>query len=188
MRRLLLVVAIAMFVVVPFEAYAQDAASRASDLAAALDKNKYKKKEKANVSIEIYIDIKNQPVVRDAYDFGGNYQSEDGSYRLALSVERGGTASGTGQDLINGDQRMGFTLQNARIDGALLVGTKVYENGQSEKFEAVFVNRTVAAGKNANEIASSETAFGLGFIQRSAASDPNKGTTNWTNRVFLERR
>ena len=42
------------------EVYSQDAGARAQTLAAALDKNKYKKKEKHNIKIEIYIDIKNE--------------------------------------------------------------------------------------------------------------------------------
>jgi len=46
-----------------------------------------------------------------------------------------------------------------------LAGTKFYENGEQRKFEAVFVNRTVASGKNANEIASRDTKFGIGFIE-----------------------
>ena len=189
MLRFTLVIALALFVILPFEAYAQDSATRTRELVAALDKTKYKKKEKANITVEVYIDIKNHADVRPASDYAGSYQSEDGGYQLRLSVDGSGSASGSGQDLINGDRPQAFTLRDARIVGALLIGTKVYDNGVQEKFEAVFVNRTVAAGKNVNEIATRETASGIGFIQNGTWSDTQKGTTNtWTNRVFLERR
>jgi hypothetical protein len=150
---------------------AQDAGARTSTLAASLDKTKYKKKEKKNIPIEVYVSIKNEAVIRDAYDYGGKYASEEGDYTLTLHVERGGAASGNGRDSIN-DRRMSFTLKDASISGALLSGTKVYENGEQQKFEAVFVNRTVATGKNENEITSRDTKFGMGFIQR--ASGPTR--------------
>jgi len=48
----------------------------------------------------------------------------------------------------------------------------------TESLEAVFVNRTVVVGKNANEIKSRHTSFGLGFIQTNRDS---------SSRVFLEK-
>lgn len=162
--------------------YAQDATARTNVLVASLDKTKYKKKEKKNISIEIYINIKNEPVIRDAADYSGSYTSEGDDYSLTLNVERGGAVSGSGVDEIN-DRRSSFTLKDASISGALLSATKVYANGEQQKFEAVFVNRTVATGKNENEIASRDTKFGIGFVQKSESSE-----MNWTNRVFLERR
>lgn len=167
--------------------YAQDAAARTSTLVASLDKTKYKEKEKKNISIEVYVSIKNEAVIRDAYDYGGSYASEEGDYSLTLHVERGGAASGNGRDAIN-DRRMSFTLKDAVISGALLSGTKVYENGEQQKFEAVFVNRTVATGKNENEITSRDTKFGMGFIQEGEWSDKAGQHMNGTRRVFLERR
>jgi hypothetical protein len=188
MLKISLVVALMFFVGLSCEAYAQDVGQRTSELVSALDKTKYKKKEKANVSIEIYINIKNEPAVRDAYAYGGNYGSEDSMYRLTLHVERGGAATGSGYDTINGERRVNFTLKDATINGALLTATKVYENGETQKFEAVFVNRTVSSGKNENEIASRDTKFGLGFIQNGTWSDDKSRTMNYTNRVFLEGR
>jgi hypothetical protein len=89
--------------------------------------------------------------------------------------------TGSGFDAINGEtnRRRSFVLKDATINGALLAGTKFYENGEQRKFEAVFVNRTVASGKNANEIASRETTFGIGFIDTGTGAEV---------RVFLERR
>jgi hypothetical protein len=167
--------------------YSQDAGARTRGIVASLDKTKYKKKDKGNISIEVYVNIKNEAVIRDAFDYGGNYTSEDSGCSLTLQVDRGGKASGAGFDSIN-DRRMGYTLKDASITGALLTGTKVYENGEQQPFEAVFVNRTIATGKNENEIASRETKFGLGYIQKGEWSSKEGQNTNWTSRVFLERR
>jgi hypothetical protein len=184
MLRISLLIAVVFFVGLSCEVYAQDAGSRATELAAALDKNKYKKKEKANISIEIYIDIKNEPAVReDPSAYSGRYDA--GDYQLNLNVGRDGSATGEGYDTIGVDaRRVSFTLSDARVQGALLTGTKNYNGGQSEKFEAVFANRTVSTGKNANQIESRDTMFGLGFLQ----AGNSKGAESWTNRVFLEKR
>jgi len=172
---------------------AQDAGQRAQGLVAALDKTKYKKKEKRDFAIEIYIDIRNEAAVKSsANDYAGQYESEDSGYRLDLQVSAGAAVTGSGYDTIDSDngRTQNFTLKDARIDGALLTAVKVYENGETHKFEAVFVNRTISSGKNANDIATRDTKFGLGFIERawpviSESSDKNEV---WTNRVFLERK
>ncbi len=78
-------------------------------------------------------------------------------------------------------QRQSFTLKNARIEGALLTATKVYADARTENFEAVFVNRTTASGKNPNEINSRETRYGLGFVYYYQSS-----RIDVSNRVFLE--
>ena len=158
---------------------AQSSGQHAQELAAALDKTKYKKKEKRNISIEVYVDVKNEPVVKNAAEYSGLYQSDGSDYRLQLNVSTDGTATGSGYDSLNFDngQKVNFTLRDARINGAVLAATKVFDNGTSEKFEAVFVNRTVSAGQNPNSISTHDMSYGLGFIQTNG---------NWTNRVFLE--
>ena len=178
----ILVLIVSVFIIgLSCEIYAQDAGARAQTLAAALDKNKYKKKEKHNVLIESYVDIKNEPVVKgNPADYSGTYSADD--YKLELKVAANGSAEGSGYDLrrAEGDRwpNMKFALRGARVEGALLTGTKVFENGQTEAFEAVFANRTVSSGKNAETINSRNTSFGIGFIQ------VNK---DWTSRAFLEK-
>ena len=186
MLRVSLAAALAFFVVVSCDVYAQDSGQQTRELVAALDKTKYKKKEKPNVSIETYIDIKNEAAVRDPVDYGGSYESEDSGWSLSLHVERGGVVTGSGFDTMNGEtsRRRSFVLKDATINGALLAGTIFYENGEQRRFEAVFVNRTVASGKNANEITSRETRFGIGFIETGRWD----GNMSQTRRVFLERR
>jgi len=158
---------------------AQNAGPQAQQLAAALDKTKYKKKEKRNISIEIYVDVKNTPVVKNPAEYSGLYQSDDHDYSLQLSVSSDGAASGSGYDSLNFDngQKVNFTLKDARVEGAVLTATKVFDNGTSERFEAVFVNRTVSAGQNPNSISTHDTSYGLGFVQTNGS---------WTNRIFLD--
>jgi hypothetical protein len=156
---------------------AQNVQARTDALVAALAKTKYKKKEKRNVSIEIYVDVKSEPVVKaNPQEYSGVYEAD--GYRLDLKVSADGRAEGSGFDRVGSDNgKQNFTLKNARVEGALLTATKVYAGGASEQFEAVFNNRTVTTGKNPNEIENRETLYGLGFIQ-------NYG--DWNNRVFLE--
>ncbi len=165
-------------------AQTSDASMKAHELTAALDKTKYKKKEKKNVVAEFYIDIKNEAAVKNsAAEYSGSYFADDGNYNVELRVSTDGRVEGSGTDTrfegLNFDKQKlkKFTFRNARIEGALLTATKVYEDGETRKFEAVFVNRTVLTGKNPNEIETRETKFGLGFIETHA---------NFSNRVFCE--
>jgi hypothetical protein len=206
MFTLLILAAIVLTVGLSSSVVAQDASQRTRDLVAALDKTKYKKKEKANIAVEVFVDIKNEPAVKDAYEYGGIYEAE--GYRLLLYVDKSGAAKGSGYDTF-GDlqERSNFELKDARVDGALLTGTKVFDNGVELPFEAVFINRTSRAGTNPKAVTTETTQFGLGFIQNgdvglgqcdeNKAVKPNdKNSTladianknpGWTNRVFLQR-
>jgi hypothetical protein len=180
MSRLLIFTAFVFCFILSGHVVAQSSAQRAQELAIALDKTKYKKKEKKNILVEVYVDIKNDVVVKNnPEEYSGGYETSDGAYRLDLRVSGDGSVEGGGHDTINGDDsaRISFTLKDARVEGALLTATKVYAGGSTEKFEAVFTNRTSVVGKNADDIATRDVSFGLGFIQA------NK---SWTNRVFLE--
>ncbi len=159
--------------------FAQDAEQKTRDLIAALGKTKHKKKEKKNVSFELYVDIKSEAVIKNNIgNYAGVYESTQSDYRIELRVSADGKVEGSGYDFdLNGSQKQNFTLKDARIEGALLTATKVFANGETKKLEAVFNNRTVTEGKNPNEINSRETKYGLGFID-------SLGTI--TNRVFLE--
>jgi hypothetical protein len=183
-RLSILVVVIGAVLFLNGTATAQDAGQRSQYIAASLNKNKYKKKEKKGFSLEFYIDIKNAPVVKtDPAEYSGRYGAD--GYMLDLQVASSGSASGSGYESDTGGGHVSqFTLRDARIDGALLTAVKVYENGETRPFEAVFVDRTVTTGKNANSIESSNISFGLGYVQTGSGSYDD----NWTNRVFMERR
>ena len=189
MLRISLLIAMVFFIGASHLVNAQDAGQRTQALVAALDKTKYKKKEKANISIEIYVDVKNEAVVRSPSDYAGTYRDEDGENSLELRISSGGVSGSGSEEMIDGGRTMRYTLRDASINGALLTATKVYENGEQRALEAVFVNRTVSAGKNANQIESRDTKFGLGFIQTGSSSDSESGKHQaWTSRIFLERR
>ena len=178
MLKIVFLAALMFFVGASGAAYAQAVAGdRSQELAAALDKTKYKKKEKRGFAVELYVDVKNEPAVKaNPAEYSGAYLSP--GYRLDSNVVPDGRVEGSGYDSGSENAEMAkFMLRAARISGALLTGTKVFENGRTQPFEALFTNRTVSQGKNANEITSHETLFGLGFIQSEG---------QWTNRVFLE--
>jgi len=178
MLRILLAAVFVFSVGFAVSANAQEVGQRTQTLLAALDKTKYKKKEKKNISIEVYVDVKNEAVLKaDPSEYSGFYRAE--GYSLDLRVSKDGTAAGGGTDNnYESTTQAAFKLQDARIQGGLLTATKVYETGEKQAFEAVFANRTVTNGRNPDHINGRETRFGLGFIQ-------NAGTG--TNRVFLER-
>lgn len=178
-RILMLAAALILCVGLSDTCFAQTAEQKTQDLIAALGKTKYKKKEKENFTFEFYIDIKSAAVIKNnVRDYAGIYECDDANYRIELRVAADGKVEGTGYDSdFNTSEKQNFTLRDARIEGALLTATKVFADGATEKLEAVFNNRTITQGKNANEIESRETRYGLGFID-------SHGTM--TNRVFLE--
>lgn len=148
------------------------------EIAASLDKTKYKHKVKKNFEFEYYFDVKNEAVVKAASEYAGVYESDSG-YRVELRAVGGGRIEGSGYEQnFENSSRVNFTLKDARIEGALLTATKVYADGNTERLEAVFVNRTVIKGANPNKIESRETRFGLGFVAVFGADS--------YNRVFCE--
>ena len=164
------------FVLLETSVYAQSTQARTDALIAALAKTKYKKKEKKNISIEIYVDVKSEAVVKsNPSEYSGVYAAD--GYQLDLRVSADGSAEGSGYDRFGDDSgKQNFTLRDARVEGALLTATKVYESGRTESFEAVFNNRTVTTGVNPTQIESRVTIYGLAFIQNYA---------DWNNRVHL---
>ncbi len=178
-RKFILAAAFILCIGFGSEIFAQNSQQKTQELIAALSKSKYKKKEVKNFSLEKYIDIKSEAVVKNnAGDYTGVYESPDANYRLELRVSANSKAEGSGFDTdFKNSEKQSFTLRDAKIEGALLTATKVYANGVTEKLEAVFNNRTTTEGKNPNEIERRETRYGLGFIIT---------RENSTNRVFLE--
>jgi hypothetical protein len=179
MFRITFLIAVVFSILFTSGVYAQDAGQRTRDLVASLDKTKHKKKTKHNITVEVYVDIKNEVAVRaDASEYSGTYESE--GYRLTLTAGRDGAASGEGFDTLGGDSKQtNYTLRDGRIEGALLTATKVYENGDTLPLEAVFVNRTAKSGTNAENLVTNSTEFGIGWVHKN---------TEWSSRVFLSKR
>lgn len=179
MFRITFLIAVVFSILFTSGVYAQDAGQRTRELVASLDKSKHKKKTKHNITVEVYVDIRNEAAVRaDASEYSGSYEAD--GYRLTLRAAQDGSASGEGFDTLGADAKQAnYTLRDARIEGALLTGTKVYENGETIPLEAVFVNRTAKSGTNAENLTSNTTEFGIGWVHKNA---------DWTSRVFLNKK
>jgi len=114
------------------------AQTRAQELATAFNKHKHVTKEKHGVRMEKYKDVRSEPAVKqNIADYSGAYEVSDLGYVINIQVGRDGTVQAIGND-----KGRTFRLENARIDGALLTASKVYQDGTTEKFEGVFLNRT----------------------------------------------
>lgn len=154
-----------------------DAQQRAEQMAVAFNKTKHKVKEKQGIRIEVFVEIMNEPAPRtDARQYAGTYAADD-SYTLTVQVGTDGRVTASGSEPGQHEIRR-FILRDARIEGALLTGTKLYEGGGQEKFEGVFLNRTVRA----SQTSPGRTTFGLGVLY-----DPPKFTDYGTlSRIFYE--
>jgi hypothetical protein len=158
-----------------------DSTERARELAALFNKSKHKVKDKRGVHIEIHIDIVSEPVVRPAAQYSGEYGADD-TFSLRLEVGADGKVTGRGSEPGPGTDELNFSLRDGRVDGALVVGTKVYDNGTTAKFEGVFIQRKV----HTNMADRDEVLFGLGVV-----FDPPKrgGDDGWEiNKSFYEAR
>ena len=157
----------------------QDAGARARELAAYFNKDKHKVKEKRGVRLDVFLEVRGEPAaLRDAAEYSGAYESEP-DYPLELRVSSDGAAEGRGAEPSDGGARR-FTLRGARVSGALLTGTKVYEDGSTERIEAVFLNRTE---RHAPGEAGTRTC-GLGVV-----FDPPKAGDGFViNRLFYARK
>src|SRR4029078_12278666 len=111
MFKLFTLIAIVLSIGFSCSVAAQDATQRTRDLVASLDKTKYKKKEKANISIEVFVDIKNEAVTKnDRSEYSGTYETD--GYKLDLRVATDGSTTGSGFDsFANGDKPANFTLK-----------------------------------------------------------------------------
>src|SRR5688500_3014826 len=138
----------------------QDAGARARERAARFNKDKHKVKEKRGVRLEVFVEMRAEPAVRSAAEYSGEYVAEP-DFHLELRVAADGSAEGSGREPGSGDVGdRRFTLRDARVSGALLDATKVYEDGRTERLEGVFINLTARHGKDD----AGTTSFGLGVV------------------------
>ena len=136
-----------------------NAERRAAELAAFFSKSKHAVREKKGVRVEKFKEVKSEPAVRGgAAAYAGEYES-DFDCGLTLRAAAGGSVDADGCEPGPGENRR-FTMRGARLEGALLTGTKVYEDGTTEKFEGLFINRT---DRNSPTDAGT-TTFGLGVV------------------------
>ena len=157
MRTLVVIGLVVGFCVSAF-AQQPDSQTKAQVIAATFNKHKNVIKEKRGVRMEKYKDVRAEPVVKqDAGDYVGEYEVGDLGFLIRIEV------SNVGRILARGYEQGGsrpFRLENAKIDGALLTASKVYQDGTKESFEGVFLNRTERNSPTATPV----TTFGLGVI------------------------
>jgi len=152
-----------------------DARQRARELADSFSKSKHEVKEKRGVRVEKFKEVRSEPAFKqNAADYSGEYEA-DSEYPLSIRVASGGVVEASGYELSPRGPRR-FTLRGAKVAGALLTATKVYDDGSTEKFEAVFINRT----ERDRPDAAGSTEFGLGVVY-----DPPKVEEDFTmGRLF----
>jgi hypothetical protein len=154
---------------------ASDVQKRTEDLLAAFNKRKHKVKEKYGIRKELYVEIKSEPAVRkDPREYSGRYEVSGQGDSLNIQVASDGTVNASGLESLNYSTQAtrAFTLRDAKIEGILLTGAKVYGDGATEKFEGIFINRTDLQGVSPQQIEHRNTAFGLGTLRsRSAEQD-----------------
>jgi hypothetical protein len=167
MRAKLAIILVPLSFAPPLESGAQNipssaASSRAAQLTAMFSKSKNVVKEKRGVRLAKFLDIRSETATTtNPASFSGTYHSDFG-FVLRLTAQSNGRVEGSGQEPLSDTDNIArtFVVQNARIDGSLLTGTKVYRDGRREKLEGVFINRTSRDSPTDR----GTTAFGLGVI------------------------
>lgn len=141
-----------------------DTQKRVDEIVASLNKKKEKVKEKYGVRQEEYQEIRCEPVVKaNPSEHSGTYEASELSpgYSLTIRVGNDGSVDAYGYEPLEGETRQ-FALRDARVEGALLIGKKVYTDGSIEKFEGVFIKRSVIKSRTDGGVSS----FGLGVVGR----------------------
>jgi hypothetical protein len=120
--------------------------TRAQELATAFNKHKQVTKEKHGVRMTKYKDVRSEPAVKqNIADYSGVYEVSELGYVLNIQAGNNGGVQASGND-------KGRT--------ALLTASKVYQDGTTEKFEGVFLNRTDRNSPTDPGV----TIFGLGVV------------------------
>ena len=130
--------------------------TKAQAIAATFNKHKNVVKEKHGVRMEKYKDVRAEPVVKqNAMEYTGAYEVAGLGFLINIQVSNDGSILASGYE--QGRSRA-FQLENAKIEGALLTASKVYQDGTTDRFEGVFLNRTERNSPTAPAV----TTFGLG--------------------------
>lgn len=130
--------------------------SRTQEIAISFNKVKHAVKEKNGVRTEKYKEVHSESVVKpNITDYAGVYEISDLGYAITIQVASDGQAQASGSE-----KGWSFRLEDARIEGALLSATKIYSDGAAEKFEGVFMTRTVRNSPTDSGV----TTFGLGVV------------------------
>ena len=151
----------------PSDGFAQssNAQKRTREIVESLSKTKYRFRAQRGVSKEKYKSVHSEPVIeKNIANYSGQYEVPDLGYSLEIKVTNTGDIEAAGYESNDGNaqQKRRFTFRNAKVDGALLSATKVYDDGNTETFEGVFINKTDVEGTSPTQIERQSTTFGLG--------------------------
>lgn len=155
--------------VIPTFVKAQDSEvqKRTQDLKTLLNKEKNKSAEKGGVRKGKYKEIRNEAVVKkNLRDYAGVYEVSGLGYTVEIRVTNDGKIEANGSEPKDGNPQQGrrFRLENVKVEGALITAAKIYEDGTTEKFEGVFINRLIREGSSPEQAKYTEIAFGLGVV------------------------
>ena len=165
MRPLSIITLFVGFWLIPVSAISQESYTqkRTQEIVASFNKQKYAVKEKYGVRSEKYKRVVSEPVIkRSIRDYSGVYEVLDLGYLINIQVGSDGNVNAIGSEPSSGGTRRPrrFRLEGANITGAMLTARKVYEDGATEKFEGVFINRTDFDSPTDSGV----SAFGLGVV------------------------
>lgn len=168
MRPLSIIMLLIGFWLVPVTAISQESntQSRTQEIVASFNKEKHAVVEVYGVKKEKYKKVVSEPAIKqDIKDYSGVYEVSEMGYLINLQVGSDGRVKATGSEPAKGHtrQRRSFRLEDATIRGAMLTATKVYDDGATEKFEGVFINRTDFISPTDKGVKS----FGLGVVGNS---------------------
>jgi hypothetical protein len=138
-----------------------DAPSRTAVIAASFSKFKDVSKTKRGITKSKYRRVESEPAVRaNPADYSGAYEVPELGFTLQLRVDSRGVVGGSGYEPLTESVRRTFTLRDGKVQGALLTATKVYANGETERLEGAFMNRTSFESPTDN----GTTVFGFGTL------------------------
>jgi hypothetical protein len=156
--------------------------ARTQAIAATFSKFKQLSREKHGIKKEKYLRVQSDPVVKaNPEQYSGTYETPEWGFAIHLRVDRSGRAEGDGYEPYASDLnvRRAFTLKDARVEAGLLTATKVYANGNTEKLEGAFLNRSTFESPTDKGV----TRFGLGTLNR-----PIEISGNTIDKLFYELR
>lgn len=137
--------------------------SRTQEIVASFNKEKNLVVEVYGVKKEKYKRVVSEPAIKqNIRDYSGVYEVSEMGYLINIQVGSDGSVKATGYDPANGSTRpaRNFRLERVRITGSMLTATKVYDDGATEKFEGVFINRTDFISPTDKGVSS----FGFGVV------------------------
>lgn len=148
-------------------------AKRVAEILAPLNKKKHLVVEVSGVKKEKYREIRAEPLtLSDLRQYSGTYHVPNPDCSVTVQVGRGGEVTATGYDAPreDGGPARPFTLKDAKLEGALLTGTKLYGDASAEKFEGVFIKQTELNSRADKGV----TSYGIAVLGSQAKNDAGR--------------